>query len=128
MVWFPHRFEAASVTLSHQIAGVPMQRKVIAVLVSAAFLATSIAANAAPAPQQAEPAHASTPQTTTPAKNRAPLPAGPARIKTAQGLEDDDLGPGVIMAAWAVAVGIAFAVAFSGGDDDNNTPPTTGTH
>ena len=127
MVWFPHRFEAASVTLSHQIAGVPMQRKVIAVLVSAAFLATSIAANAAPAPQQAEPAHASAPQSTAPAKNRAPLPPGPARIKTAQGLEDDDLSPVIIVASVAAAVGIAFAVAFSGGDNDNS-PPTTGTN
>jgi len=105
-----------------------MPRKLLAVLVSGAFLWTSIAANASPAVEQAEPAQVSTPQTTADPGNRAPLPAGPARIKTAQGLEDDDLGMGLIIASWAAAVAVAFLVAFSGDDDDDEGPPTTGTN
>ena len=70
------------------------------------------------------PARVAAPQTTADTGNRAPLPPGPARIKTAQGLEDDDLGPGVIIAAWAAAIAVVFLVAFSGGDDDEDTPST----
>ena len=103
-----------------------MPRKLLAVLVSSAFLWTSIAANASPAAEPKEPAQVSAPQT---AGNPSPLPPGPARIQTAQGLEDDDLGPGVILAAWAVAIAAVFLVAFSGGDDDDDDgPPTTGTN
>jgi hypothetical protein len=106
-----------------------MPRKLLAVLVSSAFLWTSIAANASPAAEPAEPPQASTPQTTADTGNRAPLPPGPARINPAQGLEDDDLGPGVILAAWAAAIAVVFLVAFSGGDDDDDdAPPTTGTN
>jgi len=101
-----------------------MPRKLLALLVSSAFLWTGIAANASPATEPAEPAQASAPQTAADTGNRAPLPPGPVRIKTAQGLEDDDLGPGVIIAAWAAAIAVVFLVAFSGGDDDEDTPST----
>jgi hypothetical protein len=100
-----------------------MPRKFLAVLVSSAFLWTGIASAAQPAPEPAKPA----PTQTAPAGNKSPLPPGAARIKTAQGREDDDLSPVIIVAAWAAAIGIAFAVAFSGGDDDDS-PPTTGTN
>ena len=106
-----------------------MPRKLLAVLVSSAFLWTGVAANASPATEQAEPAQApkalTIPHATADTGNRAPLPPGPARIKTAQGLEDDDLGMGLILASWAAAVAVAFLVAFSGGDDDEST--STGT-
>src|SRR5688572_6812969 len=110
-----------------------MPRKLLAVLISSAFLWTSVAANASPATEQAEPAQAleslTAPQSTADTGNRAPLPPGPARIKTAQGLEDDDLGMGLIIASWAAAVAVVFLVAFSGGDDDDDDgPPTTGTN
>ncbi len=105
-----------------------MPRKLLAVLVSSAFLWTSVAANASPATEPAEPAQASAPQTTADTGNRAPLPPGPARIKTAQGLEDDDLGMGLILASWAAAVAVVFLVAFSGGDDDDEDTPSTGTN
>jgi hypothetical protein len=105
-----------------------MPRKVLAVLVSSAFLWTGVAANASPAADPREPPQAAAPQTAA-TGNPSPLPPGPARIKTAQGLEDDDLGPGVILAAWAAAIAVVFLVAFSGGDDDDDdTPPTTGTN
>jgi hypothetical protein len=104
-----------------------MSRKLLTLVVSSAFLWTGIAAHASPATEQGEPTQISVPQ--SPATgNRAPLPPGPARIKTAQGLEDDDLGPGVILAAWAAAIAVVFLVAFSGGDDDDEGPPTTGTN
>ncbi len=106
-----------------------MPRKLLALLVSCAFLWTSVAANASPAAEPVEPTQASAPQTTADAGNRAPLPPGPARIKTAQGLEDDDLGMGLILASWAAAVAVVFLVAFSGDDDDDDEgPPTTGTN
>ena len=105
-----------------------MPRKLLAVLVSGAFLWTGIAANASPAAEQAEPAQISAPQTTAAPVNRAPLSPGPARIKPAQGLEDDDLGMGLILASWAAAVAVVFLVAFSGDDDDDEGPPTTGTN
>ena len=102
-----------------------MPRKPLAVIVSSAFLWTSVAAHAAPALEPEEPAQISAPQTTADPGNRAPLPPGPARIKTAQGLEDDDLGMGLILASWAAAVAVVFLVAFSGDDDDEST--STGT-
>ena len=105
-----------------------MPRKLLAVLVSGAFLWTGVAANASPATEPAEPAQASAPQTAADTGNRAPLPPGPARIKTAQGLEDDDLGMGLILASWAAAVAVVFLVAFSGGDDDDEDTPSTGTN
>ena len=105
-----------------------MPRKLLAVLVSSAFLWTSVAANASPAAEPAEPTQASVPQTSADTGNRAPLPPGPARIKTAQGLEDDDLGMGLILASWAAAVAVVFLVAFSGDDNDDEGPPTTGTN
>ena len=105
-----------------------MPRKLVTLVVSSAFLWTSVAANASPAAEPKEPPQASTPQTVATTGNPSPLPPGPARIKTAQGLEDDDLGPGVILAAWAAAIAVVFLVAFSGGDDDDDTPPTTGTN
>jgi hypothetical protein len=107
-----------------------MPRKQIAILVSSAFLWTSVAANASPATEPAEPAQAAVAVTTSaPNGNKAPLPPGPARIKTAQGLEDDDLGMGLILASWAAAVAVVFLVAFSGDDDDDDEgPPTTGTN
>ena len=101
-----------------------MPRKFLAVLVSSAFLWTGIASAAQPALEPAKRA----PSQPTAAGNKSPLPAGPARIKTAQGLEEDDLGPGIIILSWAAAIGIAFAVAFSGGDDEDEAPPTTGTN
>ena len=105
-----------------------MPRKLLALLVSSAFLWTSVAANASPATEPAEPAPVSAPQTTADTGNRAPLPPGPARIKTAQGLEDDDLGMGLILASWAAAVAVVFLVAFSGDDDDDEDTPSTGTN
>jgi hypothetical protein len=106
-----------------------MPRKFLAVLVSSAVLWTSLASAAQPAAEPVKPAPAATaPKAATPAGNTSPLPAGPARIKTAQGLEEDDLGPGIIILSWAAAIGIAFAVAFSGGDDEDESPPTTGTN
>jgi len=109
-----------------------MPRKLLAVIVSSAFLWTSVAAGASTATEPAEPARApealTAPQAIADTGNRAPLPPGPARIKTAQGLEDDDLGMGLILASWAAAVAVAFLVAFSGGDDDDDGPPTTGTN
>jgi hypothetical protein len=101
-----------------------MPRKLLALLVSSAFLWTGVAANASPATEPAEPAPASTTDT----GNRAPLPPGPARIKTAQGLEDDDLGMGLILASWAAAVAVVFLVAFSGDDDEEEDTPSTGTN
>ena len=105
-----------------------MPRKLLAIALSSAVLWTSVAAAAQPAAEPVKPAPAATSPNTTATGNKSPLPPGPARIKTAQGLEENDLGPGVIIAAWAVAIGAAFAVAFSGGDDDDNGPPTTGTN
>ena len=98
--------------------------RAFAIVVSSAFLWTGVAVRAEPT----EPAQASLPQTTADTGNKAPLPPGPARIKTAQGLEDDDLGMGVIIASWAAAVAVAFLVAFSGDDDDDESTPTTGTN
>ena len=109
-----------------------MPRRILAVLVSSAFLWSSIAANASPATEPKEPAQApvalTVPQTIAPNGNKSPLPPGPTRIKTAQGLEDDDLGMGLILASWAAAVAVVFLVAFSGDDDDDEGPPATGTN
>lgn len=103
-----------------------MPRKLLAVLVSSAILWTSAVSAAPSTAEPVKPAQTTSPQTPT-AGNTSPLPAGPARIKTAQGLEGDDIGPGVIIAAWAAAIAVAFLVAFSGGDEDFE-PPTTGTN
>ena len=61
-------------------------------------------------------------------RNTSPLPPGPARIKPAQGLEDDDLGPGVIIAGAAVITGLLFWMMADDDDDDDEGPPTTGTN
>jgi hypothetical protein len=102
-----------------------MSRKLIAVVVSSAFLMTSIAASAAD-PQTPAPAPQTAGTTTaTTAKNEPPLPPGRARdIKKAQGLGDDDLGPGVIIASIAVATGILVWLMFKGDDDSSSSTGT----
>jgi hypothetical protein len=121
----PHPNRDLGVTYAPNVEA-PMPRKLLAVLVSSAFLWTGMASAASPGAEPAKPAQTTASQSTG---NNSPLPAGPARIKTAQGLEDDDIGPGVIIASLAAAVAVAFLVAFSGGDnDDDEGPPTTGTN
>ena len=103
-----------------------MPRKLLAVLVSSAFLWTSTVASASPAPEPMKPAQTAAPETAR-AGNTSPLPPGPARIKPAQGLEDDDLGIGVILGSAAVITGLLFWM-MADDDDDDEGPPTTGTN
>ena len=104
-----------------------MSRKLLAVFVSSAFLLTSIAASAA-APATPAPAPAAASQTasitTSTTKNQPPLPPGGARIKTAQGLEDDDLRPIVIIGAIAAATGLLVWLMFKGDDDSSSSTGT----
>ena len=102
-----------------------MSRKLLAVLLSSAWLLTSVSASAAPAAEPAQPAQVAVPQTVATGGNQPPLPPGPARIRNAQGLEDDDLGIGVILGAAAVATALLFLMMFSD-DDEDYTPPSTG--
>ena len=98
-----------------------MLRKLLAVALSSALVMTSIAAGAA------EPATPAPAKTVPAAKNTPPLPPGGARIKKAQGLEDDDLGPGVIIAGIVVATGFLVWLMFHE-DDDDDTSSGTGTN
>ena len=98
-----------------------MSRKSIAILLSSALLLATVT-SAAGAPASLTPASAS--QTAASAKNQPPLTPGPARIKKAQGLEDDDLGPGIIIGSIAVATGLLFWLMFHDDEDDTTTTGT----
>ena len=100
-----------------------MSRKLLAVFLSSALVMTSVAAGAA---EPGKPAPAPASQTASTAKNQPPLPPGGARIKKAQGLEDDDLGPGVIIAGIVVATGVLVWLMF--GTDDDDSSSGTGTN
>ena len=59
--------------------------------------------------------------------NQPPLQPGPARIKNAQGLEDDDLGPGVIIGSIVVITALLFWMMSDTDDENPYSPPVTGT-
>ena len=100
-----------------------MPRKLLAVVVSSAFLMTSVALGAPSAPEPAPPPAPAAVQP-APAGNQPPLPPGRA-INKAQGEEYDDLGMGVIIAAWAAALAVIFLVAFSNNGDEESAPTGT---
>lgn len=105
-----------------------MSRRLLAVLLSSAWFWTAIAVGASAAPAPANPP-ASTRESTASTPNQPPLPPGRAvDIRKAQGLEDDDLGPGVIIAGIVGATAALFLLLFSDGDDDDSTTPTTGSN
>ncbi len=105
-----------------------MSRKLIAVVVSSAFLLTSIAAGAAapatPAPAPAAASQTASTTTTSTTKNQPPLPPGRA-INKAQGEEYSDLGPGVIIAGIVAATGLLVWLMFK---DDDDSSSSTGTN
>jgi hypothetical protein len=105
-----------------------MPRKLLTLVLSSLFLGTSAVAHAAPFVAPMTPAQTTTAQSAPRTANTSPLPPGPARIKPAQGLEDDDLGPGVIIAGAAVITGLLFWMMADDDDDDDEGPPTTGTN
>jgi hypothetical protein len=99
-----------------------MLRKLLAVVVSSAFLMTSVAAGATE-PAKPAPAPAPASQTAATPKNQPPLPPGRA-INKAQGEGYSDLGPGVIIGGIVVATGLLFWLMFK---DDDDSSSSTGT-
>src|SRR5262245_18582871 len=107
-----------------------MWRKLLAVILSGAWLFTSTVASAS------QPASAPNPPPATTAsapasRNTPPLPPGGALdIHKAQGYSD--LGFGVILLSWIAAGGLIWLIIASTNSDNDNgvtpAPTTTGTH
>ena len=102
-----------------------MSRKALAVVLASAVLWTGIATAAPAATEPAKPAAQTTEARAPAAGNQAPLPPGPARIRNAQGLGDDDLGPGVIIGSIVVVTALLFWMLSDSDDENPYNPPAT---